>query len=247
MGAAMSNERSGSKWIVGCLVAGVLMLLVCGGGFALVGWYGHHTARQISQSVSLGIEEQAEQTQFASDWQAPQPGAGPDVLFPENVNAWRLASHDDDAAIVELAIERDGRHARYESGVTGIDVYVYEVPADKQTRMFLEAAAEARLRGRIDDGTSHRLVYEISPRQTYGHWWWCRGWLFVLISDINTLELDAFQTQYLSAVAGRAAEAAAADGIEEPAIPVDDTAPEAVLDPGGETAPEDPAALGAPD
>ena len=224
------------------------MLLVCGGGLALVGWFGYRTASQVGQSISTGIQQQAEQMQFASVWQAPQPGAGPDVLFPENVNAWRLASHDDDSAIVELAIERDGRHARYESGVTGIDVYAYEVPAVEQAALFQDAAdaIEAvnytkRVQGHIDDGTSHRMTFEFAPPETYGRMWWCRGWLFVLKSDNSTLDLDAFQTQYLSAVADRAAEAAAADGMEQPVGPADETAPDAVQDPAGETAPDEPA------
>lgn len=256
----MSNEGSGSKWIVGCLVAGVLMLLVCGGGLALLGFVGYRTANQVGQSISTGIQQQAEQMQFASAWLAPQPGAGPDVLFPENVNAWRLASHDDDAPIVELGIERDGRHARYESGVTGIDVYAYEVPAVEQAALFQDAASAieavnytTRVQSHIDDGTSHRMTFEFSPPETYGRMWWCRGWLFVLKSDNSTLDLDAFQTQYLSAVAGLAAaevsgiaETAAPDMVEE--VTTDDAiAPDAVLDPGGETAPGDPTSPAEPD
>lgn len=253
----MSNEGTGTKWLVGCLVAGVLMLLLCGGGLFMIGWFGYRTANQVAQSVSTGLEEQMQQMHFASTWQPPGPGSGADRLFPDSVNAWRLASHDDDSAIVELGIERDGLHALYESGVAGVDVYAYEVPAVEQSALFQEAAdaIEAvnyttRLQGHVDDGTSHRMTFSFSPPETNGRLWWCRGWLFVFKTDNSNIDLDAFQKQYLTAIAepeldrpapaSETLEAVEPDEAPEAVTPEEDVAPDAVLEPGGESAPDAP-------
>lgn len=230
----MSNQGSGTKWLVGCLVIGLLFLLLCGGGLFLVGLFGYRAA----QSVSTGFEDQVEQMQFAAAWQPPEAGAGPERLFPENVNAWQRVLHDDDADIPELALAHSGLHARYESGVAGIDVYAYEVAAAEQAAVF-QGASDAidavsystKVSGQIDDGTSHRLSFTVSPPELQGRMWWSRGWLFVFMADKHSLDLDAFQRQYLTTIAAQPTleELTPAEAISE------------------DTAPAEPSPLGAPE
>ena len=246
----MSGENSSGKWIIGCLLGGVLLIVLCGGGLFLLGLLGYRAASQVGQTAILGIQEQAQQMQFAAAWQPPAAGSGADVLFPPAINAWQLASHDDESAIVELGLERDGLHARYASGVAGVDVYAYEVPPEEQSQIFNDAAAaienvaySSRAQGHVDDGTSHRMTFSFAPPDTYGRMWWCQGWLFVLKTSDSTIDLDAFLEQYLTAIQGTATtdvpsalpDDPGASKIEPPASP---SAPEA------ETAPAEPETTG---
>jgi hypothetical protein len=230
----------------------VLLIVLCGGGLFMLGLFGYRAASQVAQSAATGMQEQMQQMAFAAAWQPPAPGSGPDVLFPPAINAWQLAAHDDQSAIVELALERDGLHARYESGVSGVDVYAYEVPPVEQSQIFNEAAAaienvnySSRSQGHVDDGTSHRLTFSFSPPDTHGRMWWSQGWLFVLKTSEGTVDLDAFLEQYLTAIRGTATTDVPS------ALPADDPGvsktaplifpPDSPVAPEAETAPDAPA------
>lgn len=247
----MSGESSSGKWIVGCLIAGVALIVLCGGGLFFVGLLGYRTANQVAQTAVVEMQEQAQQMQFASAWTGPAAGSGADVLFPEAVNAWQLVSHDDQSAIVELGLERNGLHARYESGVTGVDVYAYEVPMVEQTQVFDAASAaidnvgySSKVQGQVDDGTSHRMSFSVSPPELHGRLWWCRGWLFVFKTSDGTIDLDAFQQQYLTAIAGQPAVPDGMQPPEQPIPPSVETAPPLQATPeeapSAESAPENP-------
>lgn len=208
----MSTESSAGKWLLGCALVGVLLVLLCGGGLFMIGWLGYRTASQVAQTAAAGLEDQMRQMQFAAGWTAPAAGSGADVLFPAEVNAWQLAAHDEESAIVELGLARDGRHARYESGVSAVDVYAYEVPPGEQSQVFHDAAAaienvgySSRSQAHVDDGASHRMTFSFSPPETYGRMWWSQGWLFVFKTSESTVNLDAFLEQYLTTIGGTAA------------------------------------------
>jgi hypothetical protein len=213
----MSGEGSSSKWIVGCLLAALLGVLGCAGGAVMLGLWSYRAASVAVQQASTEVAEQMQESQFAQAWKAPAPGSGPETLFPEQLNAWRRTGHDDAAQIPELAIDRPGLHAVYESGITGVDVYAYELPAIEQQALF-DAVGGAidhgefgsRSKVSVFDGTAHRMTYSFSPPDRQGILWWCQGWLFVFIADDPAFDLDGFRTQYLTQIRGLAPPAASA-------------------------------------
>jgi hypothetical protein len=228
----MSDEGSSSKWIVGCLLAALLGVVVCAGGAVMLGLWSYRAASVAVQQASTEMAAQVQETQFAATWTPPASGAGPETLLPEQLNAWRRTSHDDVAQIPELGIERTGLHAVFESGITGVDVYAYEVPAAEQEALFEAAsgaidAGEFQSRSKISyfDGTSHRMTYSFSPPDRQGILWWCQGWLFVFIADDPAFDLDGFRTQYLTQIQAVAAPDAGAtpEVIGEVPLPLDST------------------------
>jgi hypothetical protein len=213
----MSSEGSSSagKWVIGCLVVAFLCIVVCAGGLFFAVRTGIQTTRdaarqamQAAQEAKRDMAEQAERAQMAAAWVPPAAGAAPDGLFPENITGWRRTSNDDAAEVAELGLSRPGRHAVYESGIDGIDVYVYEVGADEQSPVFLAAANKIDSGGystqskiSIDDGTVHHMTFSFAPPERHGLMWWCKGWL-LFIADDAQVDLKSFQTEYATLIQG---------------------------------------------
>lgn len=205
---------------------------MCAGGAVMLGLWSYRAASVAVQQASTEVAEQMQESQFAQAWKAPAPGSGPETLFPEQLNAWRRTGHDDAAQIPELAIDRPGLHAVYESGITGVDVYAYELPAIEQQALF-DAVGGAidhgeygsRSKVSVFDGTAHRMTYSFSPPDRQGILWWCQGWLFVFIADDLAFDLDGFRTQYLTQIQAVAAPDAGAtpEVIGEVPLPLDST------------------------
>lgn len=189
--------------IVAWLLVGALCMLVfVTGAVVLLG-----IAAASANIVISSAPDQSRAAGFAEDWQAPVSGAEAGTLFPSRVQQWQLASRDDAAVIAELAIERDGRHGRYESIAGIVDVYVYEVPAAEQPGLFDRAEIAIDSAGyrtmashRAGDALSSWMQFAVSPPNTHGRLWWCRGWLFVFIAHESSIDLDAFEEAYLRAV-----------------------------------------------
>ena len=130
----MSSDNSAQKWVIGCLIAGFVAVLLCGGLVAGVGLLGYRAARQIAQEAMPVVQEYAELMAFAQAWTPPSADANGDSLIPKTIGPWSLTGEDEMAAIPELAIARNGWHGTYESSGTKIDVYVYQVPAGEQSQ-----------------------------------------------------------------------------------------------------------------
>ncbi len=259
----MSSDGSSSatKWLVGCLVAAFLCVVLCAGGaiFAVrTAFVGARNAAQqmataareadrraaeAAQEAQRQMAEQAEQTQFAAAWLPPAAETGPDVLFPEAVSGWRRTSFDDAAEVADLGLARPGRHAVYESGIDGIDVYVYEIGADEQSSVF-QAAADGidagnyttRSKISIDDGTVHHLTFSFAPPERHGLMWWCKGWLLLFIADDAQVDLKGFQTEYATLIQGVPA------SVETTSETQADGAAPAIEETGPEASPDRPAA-----
>ena len=266
----MSTENSSSKWLIGCLIAGVVGMLLCAGGVALIGFWGYSAARQVAQQVGPEIQEQLEDMQFAAEWRPPARDAGPEEILPEAIGVWSRVSHDDSAAIPELAIALDGVHGTYEGTGNSIDVYTYRLPMANQAQLFQDAldamdsaGYTSRTQTHVDLGTHHWMTFSFNPPQRYGRMWWAQDWLFVTMTDEPSVDLESFERIYLLTIQDPtnsgiditlpepAIEPRPADP-EEPSAPAepqpaepaaDETAP---VEP--ETAPDDPeAAPGDPD
>jgi hypothetical protein len=225
----MSSESSSTatKWVVGCLAAAFLGVVLCAGGAFLAFRATFQTARNAAQQAMQAAQEadrqaaeaarQAEsemaaqlaESQFGLAWVPPAAGAGPDVVFPEHVGAWKRTSQDDTAEIAELALTRPGQHAVYESGISGIDVYVYEVAPEEHAALF-QAAENAidtgghtsQSRSAVDDGTVHRMTFSFAPPDRHGLMWWCKGWLLLFIADDPQVDLSSFRTEYATLIQG---------------------------------------------
>lgn len=245
----MPSEGSSStgKWVIGCLAVGFVGVVLCAGGAFFAVRTALFTARdaarqamQQAQEAQREILAQQEESQFGMGWAPPAADAAPELLFPEQVGAWQRSSHDDVAEFAELGLSRSGRHAVYESGIVGIDVFVYEVPAEEQNAVF-QAAEDAINAGgysstshsAMDDGIVHRMTFSFSPPERHGLMWWCKGWLFVFIADDDQADLNGFQRDYATLIqaTGRAMEPKPADpGAGDEARPGGEAAPEGTKD-----------------
>lgn len=78
----MSGEGSSSKWVVGCLVAAFLGVVICAGGVVLLGVWSYRSASVAIQQASTEVAEQMQESQFAASWTPPSAGSGPETLFP---------------------------------------------------------------------------------------------------------------------------------------------------------------------
>ena len=242
----MSSEQSTTnKVLIGCLIAGVVGMLLCGGVIALVGFWGVGMARQVAQEIGPQLQEQGERMHFADSWQPPAADVGAEQLFPEAIGAWTLSGHDDAAAIPELAIDRDGWHGTYESAGSTINVYVYQVPLAEKTQMFDAAAAaidgagySTQSKQSTDFGSVHWMTFSFSPPERHGRMWWTKDWLIVATTENAAVNLEGFEEDYLTAI--QAPEVLGADDSPsaEPVVPADETPvqPEAPA----ETAPDSP-------
>jgi hypothetical protein len=271
--ATMSQEQSSSnKLLLGCLIAGGVGILLCGGVVVFFGVLGYRAAQQIGPE----IQKQMERAQFAGTWRAPAADAGPDQLFPPALGGWSLSGHDDAAAIPELAIEREGVHGTYESAGTTVNVYAYQVPMTEQSQVFQAASAaldgagySTKTQAEMDYGSMHWMTFEFNPPQRVGRMMWANDWLFVMMTEKPAVNLEGFEKEYLDAVQappfpgmdepspsepsandGTASEAAtpaepAEAPLNAPDASADETAP---AEPGtAEPAPADPGADTAPD
>jgi len=200
----MSTEQSSSnKWLIGCLIAGAVGVLLCGGVVVFFGLMGYRAAQQFGPEFN----KQMQQIQYAQTWQGPEEDAGPEQLFPPAIGAWTLSGHDDAAAIPELAIDRDGLHGTYESAGTTINVYAYRVPMTEQTQVFDAAAAAidgagytTQQKSNVDLGSWHLLTFSFNPPEKIGRMWWANEWLFVTMTETPAANLEGFETDYLDAI-----------------------------------------------
>jgi hypothetical protein len=249
MSSESSEQSSAVKVLIGCLIAGVVGVLLCGGAIVFFAYKGAGFLQQVAKEAGPAFKAQMEQIQFAETWQPPAADARAEQLFPATVGGWSLSGHDDAAAIPELAIERDGLHGTYESVGTTINVYVYQVPMTEQSQIFSAATAaidgagyKTQSKEDVDVGTAHWMPFNFSPPERFGRMWWTKDWLVVLLTESAAVNLAGFEKDYLTAI-----EAPPVPGMEEPAAtesaePADGTPPQP--DEPAETTPDaaDPAA-----
>ena len=194
----MSSQNSGLKWLLGCGVAALLMLLICGGlAVYLVsrgaGWFWG------------AIQAEQQRAEFAASWQPPPSGAGPDRLFPANVAEFELLSHDRQADVPDFGIDLAGHHATYQSPQMKLDVFVYRATKLEKEALFrrVEDAIQQNdynLRMRFGSSQGDRFSYTVSPPRQKGSLWWSKDWLFFFRTD-GSEDLEPFLEAYLSALA----------------------------------------------
>lgn len=199
----MSTDNSSSKWLVGCLIAAAVAVLLCGGGIALIGFFGYQVAQQVGPQMEV--------LEFAVEWQAPAADAGVEELLPETVMDWSRTDHEETAALSELAITHDGVHGTYTRDGTNIDVYAYRVAVHEKAGVFTgaqdaidSAGYSTRTQATVDLGTYQWMTFSFNPPQRYGRMWWAQDWLIVTITDDPAVNLESFERNYLDAVSAPA-------------------------------------------
>lgn len=217
----MSNSDSSTQWIIVVVLVGLVGVVACAGLGAAVFWVmpvaGPPAATPLPPVVVGGPmtpgQVEQERQAFARTWRAPRAtltnsaeaeAAG---LFPAEFDGWQLASHDDSVKVPELALDRAGVHAVYESGPRRIDVYVCPVAAEEEHAV-VQGAAEAvqaggysspDIRG-ITNGFLHYMNLSFGPPAKHAWLWWSQGWLFVFVTEDNSIDLESFQRTYLTRI-----------------------------------------------
>lgn len=253
---------------------------MCGGGIALVGfrWYG--LAKQVVQEVGPELVSMGELLHEAQAWIPPSAEAGPEEVFPlsvtatsrprpgqpnpQMVTAWKRTGHDDSAAIPELALDQDGRHARYEANGAAIDVCIYRVAASEQAQVFSDAVSA--LQGAGYSSQTHQdyefdefdmvrwMTFSFSPPERHGRMLWVKDWLIVTMTDRAATDVEGFERAYLRGIQGKGVAASEDETpTDEPVSSAEQrgdgaasTEPEGDVD--ADTAPDNPdAALENPD
>lgn len=258
-----SDSSTATKVLIGCLIAFVAGVLICAGAIVLVGYATVGFVQQVDElvdkEVARNLEPQlkgiGELLQLGQVWIPPSPDAGADDLLPLSVtpstrpqpgqappgiiHAWNRASHDDSAAIPELALDQDGRHARYEANGAVIDVCIYQVPAGEQSQVFADAVSAIQGAG-YSSQTHHDykfdgydmvrwMTFSFAPPQRHGRMLWVKDWLIVTMTDRADVDLEGFEHAYLLYIQGKG-EASAAGQV--PAVePVPAVAPAADVPP----------------
>lgn len=236
----MSNESSATKWIVGCLAAGLLCLVACGG---LIFWMVTTTmdaGRQMADAVAqqAQVMQQASNWNFPGGWTAPAEDAADDAVLPLQVAEWERMFLSPETAIPVIDVNRDTLSAVYAAEGHSLDVYVSRVSADEQEAVFeqAKAAISSDPSGHStigsDDGTTRTLHFQTWGESGIGWIVWNGGWLFVINATDSTAPIGEFMTAYFEQIDARPP--------AETADPVPaDTAAEGAIDP-------DPAAAAEP-
>ena len=199
-------KRAGSKGLlIGCVVA-VMLLLLCGGGVAFFG----------ARLFQAGVQQLAQDEEFAQAWQSPVADAPAEAFAPERVLDYERTSVDEEGAFPALGLDQDGPHAVYERGADRIEVSAYRMDETAKTAAFEEVIR------RINDGDRFKmkshvrlprsLRFHIEPPELNGVLWHAGGWL-VFVRSATVGELDGFLKAYLEGVSG--GEAAAVDSAVE--------------------------------
>jgi hypothetical protein len=224
----MSNESSATNWIVGCLVAGFLCLLVCAGGaFVFVRWGMQRQRAMVDEMQRAQMEaarerdraqmemaRQAQMTEQASNWNVPDGWTPPpvdaphDVLLPLQVGAWQRTSQTTAPAIPVVNIDREARSAVYAASGRTLDVSVCRVADDEREALFQQA--QSAIAGNADtsageEGTDEGTLlqtffYESRAGQGTGWLIWDAGWLFFVHADDSQTPLSDFMAAYFAAI-----------------------------------------------
>lgn len=208
----MSNESSATKWIVGCLVTGVLGLFLCGGIAVWMVRQGVEAAREAAEGIAEEMDRQAEAMQQASSWNLPggwtAPGedAAVDELLPIQAGEWERMFQNTESAVPQINIERETHSGVYATNEQSVDVYVCRVSADDRDAVFERAETEISNSATghttmgTDDGTTRTLFYKTWGEQGSGWLVWNGGWLFSIQTADPSVPVGEFMTEYFSAI-----------------------------------------------
>jgi hypothetical protein len=218
----MSNSDSSTQWILVIVLVGVVGVVVCAGLVAAVYWVMPvSTPPTVTRMPStptavptLSVEQTEQERQaFARAWRAPRgtvmnaADAETARLLPAEFGGWTVASRGDGVKVPELALDRAGVHAVYESEWRRVDISVCNV-SENEEQGVMRAAVEAAqavsyaapdARG-INYGFLDYMGLTYGAPSRHAWLWWSQGWLFVFVTEDNSIDLESFQRAYLTQV-----------------------------------------------
>lgn len=191
----MAQGSTVVKVLVGCVV---VVVLLCGGGVALVALVFPNALNWVKAEISKAQEWEA----FAQNWKAPPADANADRLLPMKIADFQRQAVDR-AAAPEVGIQQAVDHATYQSGQETVEVFALRATkADYQAAF--QAATQA-LQG-VSSQSNFRVETQSNARLTYtkgrekGILYWSQGWLFLVRTNGQT-DLETFLRSYLEAIA----------------------------------------------
>lgn len=248
----MSNESSATKWVVGCLVAGLLCLFACGG---LIFWMVTATI-QAGREMATAVTQQAQVMQQASNWSLPADWAAPaedapdDTLLPLQVRDWERMFLSEESTIPVANINHENLTAVYAADGHSLDVYVARVDDNERDAAFEQAknVITSNPSGHStigsEDGNSKTFFYQTFGEQGNVGWLvWNDGWLFVIQASDSQAPLADFMTAWFEEINARPSPNDAPDSDTLPEIDDPDSA--AQPDPADDEARSEDAARGA--
>ncbi len=94
--------------------------------------------------VTEETKRQNDWAKVARAWKPLPDDAGPDRLFPDDVEGVRLDHHDTEVDLRYLGIDLAGNHAMYGNGETAVEVFVFRVTASRRRRCTSERSRVRR-------------------------------------------------------------------------------------------------------
>lgn len=222
------QKTSAAVWLFGCLGAGVLGLIVCGGGL-------YFLAQQGMESLGDAIEREAERSAFADTWQPPAQGTTGDALFPEMVEGFRRSGAAGMSARPEFGIEEEFGHATYAGPLGTVNVYIAETGSapDSYFEALKTSIEDAKYSSRATTHVGPRWYFYVDPPEQTGWMWSLDGWLVLVVAD-GKYDPEPFLRAYLTAIAGEESVAAPAEVPESSDTPVHESAEPAMENENGD-------------
>lgn len=228
----MSSNDSAIKWLLGCGVVFLLVIVLCAGLGYWLFQKGVQLAEQVGEAIEEGFEEQTQRLQFAAEWKPPAEDAASEDLFPQSVLDFTLTADDRQAAVDEFDIDLAGHRADYDSGSAGVEVFAYRATSLEKEAIFTRVGEaldgggfSSKWHVNFDLGHHARFDYSVSPPSQSGVLWWAGDWLFLFRATDTEMPLEPFIQAYLSAIQPAEAEQVESDP------PADGSTPESVTRP----------------
>jgi hypothetical protein len=204
----MSNESTATKWVVGCLVAGVLCLFACGGAMVWMYSAAMRAGRAVTQQAQ--VMQQASNWNLPEGWAAPDEGAPDDTLLPLQAREWERMFVSEESTIPVVDINRDNVTAVYAADGHSLDVYVARVDGNERDAVFDQAkdviTSNSTGHSTIGsgNGTTKTFFYQTFGGSGSAGWMvWNDGWLFVIQSSESEAPLADFMTVYFEEIDAR--------------------------------------------
>jgi hypothetical protein len=216
-----AGRGSRTRSRLGCAGAVFLsLLLVCGGLAGGMYWVARDMPARLASWWKGTLEEQRAWEEVSRFWRPPPADAGPERLFPAQVETFTWDQTDTPLSLAELDLPSARHHAVYRSQSEQMDVFVYQASLQVKQDLFQRALEKIHPQQDPDDlsrpprklrggqpqyhtvvGTAEgpRISYTVGPPKRRGILWWDRGWLFVVRTE-GERNPEEFLKDYLVAL-----------------------------------------------
>lgn len=140
---------------------------------------------------------------LTSEWQPPTE-AMTDNMFPADVAGYKPTSKDSNAALLEFAFDRPGKHATYATGNQQIEVYVYEqITLADQDALRKGMKADQEIPGPEPAGLSYGEHWLYSSTRGQRYWVFPKGNWVVIFRAAKAVDQLPFAEGFLHSLSPR--------------------------------------------